>query len=141
MTETVSNSWARVEQRREASRGPFEKLCINFLGLDRYGRTNGRELPVFGRLRDALAALDEFRRAHNQDGLHAYEEVELSVRVVADELANQIQHATGPEHDPATIAWVLAGMRCPSQPFCTGCRSCFTITSPNRPIAGEVGAQ
>jgi hypothetical protein len=52
----------------------------------------------------------------------------------ADQFARDIEsaaHEAG--QDPATIAWVVAGLRCPDKPFCTGCRSCFTITAPLRP--------
>ncbi len=38
------------------------------------------------------------------------------------------------------VTWVLAGMRCPKRPFCTGCQGCFTITAPNRATAGQIGA-
>jgi hypothetical protein len=124
--------WARVDARRAKADGPFQQLCSGFLHLS--GWSTGRTAK---RLDKALWALREFRDAHGQERNMGSGELILAVRVVADELAGQIQEAAGdPVHgaDPATIAWVLAGMRCPSKPFCTGCTACFTITAPNRII-------
>ena len=82
------------------------------------------------RLYDAQMAYMEWRHAHGSrvesDHLRA-----LAVRVSAEAFAEQIAAASG-DYDDRTIRWVLAGLRCPSQPFCTGCDACQTITSPER---------
>lgn len=130
----MATDWDAIERRREETRGPFEELSRPYLHLT--GWSTGRTAK---RLEKALRALREYRWAHNQEPTMGSGDLILGVRVVADELAAQIQEKAGPEQDPATIAWVLAGMRCPSRPFCTGCSSCFTITAPNRPIDGQVG--
>lgn len=121
----------REEERTEA---PFRELVVSFLGVSRYTGTTfvPKRLPIFERLDKALQALREFRRARNQGFGGPDEEVGLAVAVVADELAAQIAAKAGPEYDHATVAWVLAGLRCPRQPFCTGCPACFTVTSPLR---------
>ena len=128
--------WDAIDRRRQEATGPFEKLCRGFLHLRGWG--TGRTAK---RLKDATWALRNYRDAYGQDRNMGDGELMLAVRVVADELAGQIQEAAGPDQDPTTIAWVLAGMRCPDQPFCTGCPACFTITAPNRLIPGQVGAQ
>jgi hypothetical protein len=131
--------WAEIERRREAAEGPFRELCSGFLQLvPGRGAAGVRTLR---RLSRALAALTEYRDAHNQARNLGGGELILGVRVVADELAAQIQEAAGPGQDPTTISWVLAGLRCPSQPFCAGCTTCFTVTAPTRPITGQVGVR
>jgi hypothetical protein len=91
----------------------------------------GHGLPAFERVRQATWDVQAYRQAHNQrDGDN--ELAALAVRVTADTLANQIQAAAGPAHDPATVRWVRAGLRCPSQPFCSGCPVCQTVTAPDR---------
>lgn len=121
--EWVTKQNARIER----ARGPFD-------GIARYLRLAewGTGVPVGRRLRAAFAALHEWRDANNQRRVPS-DDITLAVRIVADQLAAEIEGAAGPEHDRDTVAWVLAGMRCPLRPFCTGCRACFTITSPNRP--------
>lgn len=121
-------AWLTKQRARiERARGPFEAIR-DYMGLADWGRG----APVGRRLHDALAALREWRNANNQNHSPS-DDLMLSVRIVADQLASEIEGAAGPEHDRATVAWVLAGMRCPLRPFCTGCRACFTITSPHRP--------
>lgn len=121
----------REEERTEV---PFRELVVPFLGVSRYTGTTflPKRLPIFERLDKALTALREFRRARNQGFGGPDEEIGLAVAVVADELAVQIAASAGPEHDHTTVAWVLAGLRCPRRPFCGGCRACFTVTSPLR---------
>ncbi len=122
---------AERKKRIEAARGPFERIRP-YLGLDRgdvWGRRRGA--PVARKLEDALRALREWRYA-NQQREHDNDEVNLSIRVVAEAMAVEIGEAAGPAQDRATIAWVVAGLRCPSRPFCTGCDSCFTIDAPHR---------
>jgi hypothetical protein len=127
-----------VKQRAEQARteGPWNELVVRFLGVHRHTGTPGRSrvktVPVFDRLDKALRAMREFRAARSQGGGRDDEEISLAVGVVADELAGQIAAAATTGQDPATIAWVLAGLRCPRQPFCTGCPSCFTVTAPLR---------
>lgn len=129
----MTDFFDRQDKRRAAAEGPFQKLCMGFLHLA--GWSTGR---TASRLDQAMRALREYRDAHGQGRNMGHGETILAVRVVADELAAQIQEAaSGGGQDEATIAWVLAGLRCPDQPFCTGCRSC--VTAPNRPIDGAVG--
>lgn len=117
----------RRPERKAQVEGPFNDLAP-FLHLANYGLRN----PVFLRLRDALATLREWRWASQTRG-GDYEEVILAVRVVSDALARQIEAGFPVQDD--TIRWVLAGLRCPAQPFCTGCTACQTITAPLRPNA------
>lgn len=98
-----------------------------YLHLDSY-RT-----PAFLRCVEATRAVRDFRHANGSRGADG-EDTNIAVRVAADTFANQIQSAAGPEHDPATIAWVVAGLRCKQTPFCTGCAACQTITCPTRPL-------
>lgn len=134
MRDDFERQMAERKRWQERTEGPWRELCERFLGLSARSRT-------FRRLEQARWAYREYRDAHQQDREMGGYELHLAVRVVADELARQIQEAAADRLlDPATIAWVLAGMRCPSQPFCTGCSACFTITAPNRPIPGQTGS-
>lgn len=120
--------WAEIEQRRAKATEPFKQLCAPFLGV-------AVDTPVARRLRDAQWAHQEYRDAHGQDRNMGGYDLSLGVRVVADQLARDIEDAAATAgQDPATIAWVLAGLRCPRRPFCTGCGACFTVTSPLRPM-------
>jgi hypothetical protein len=114
----------RREERRQATRGPFERWRP-YLGVEH------RSSPA-RRLRDARWAVTQWRLAHSQRQ-ESDDEVALGVRVTAEAFADQIQAAAGPEQDAATVAWVIAGLRCRWQPFCTGCPACQTVTAPLRP--------
>lgn len=124
----------KQNDRIEKARGPFEDLALGRLGLDlgSWDR-RGRARRLHDKVAAALSALREWRRANNQQGRPA-DEVNLAIRTTAEELAVQLaESADGrPDLDPATIAWVLAGLRCPAAPFCEGCNACFTVTAPNR---------
>lgn len=100
-----------------------------YLSLGDYGIG----LPAFERLKQALRDVREFRYASNYRG-GDYETEQLAVRVVSDALAGQIQASASDNQDADTIAWVIAGLRCKRRPFCQGCRSCQTVTSPLRPV-------
>lgn len=116
-----------VERRAriERARGPFDELCaVGMVNVD-------HRAPVLDRVRRALGALREWRRANNQDERYD-EEAALAVRTVAESMASEIHAAAGGGQDPATIAWVVAGLRCPRRPFCPGCAACFTIDAPHR---------
>ncbi len=133
---TMSDFDARLAERDrkiEAARGPFEAVR-RFFSLDRgdvWGRRPASE--AFSRLVKATSAVRQWRYVNNQQ-LQTDELEALAVRVCADQFARDIEDAaSGGPHDSATIAWVLAGLRCPRRPFCRGCRACFTITSPLRP--------
>lgn len=118
---------ARIEQ----ARGPFDKLVLGRLGLDtRYGTRTRR---LYDKVKDALWALQEWRQANNQQERRE-DVVNLAIRITAEELAAQLAESAGgrPDLDAATIAWVLAGLRCSATPFCEGCNACFTVTAPNR---------
>jgi hypothetical protein len=116
------------DRKREAALKRFDQWS-GYLHLAGWGHG----LPAFKRLQEALYAVRDWRYISNTR-TGSDEEIALAVRVVADTLANQIQ-AAATDQDQATIAWVVAGLRCPSQPFCTGCTSCQTVTSPLRPAA------
>ncbi len=119
------------KQRIENARGPFKALCSGWMSVDNGGVFDGRRLPVFTRLEKALFALREWRNA-NQQRHEWREEVALAVRVVTDSMASEIAAAAGEQQDAATVAWVVAGLRCPARPFCRGCDACFTIDAPHR---------
>ncbi len=122
---------AEKKQRIEAARPAFEALPM-WLTLN-YGSVFGKRFPtsVMAKLDKALRVLREWRYA-NQQSERPDDVVALAIRVVADAMATEIRDAAGDGQDPATIAWVVAGLRCPRQPFCRGCDSCFTIDAPHR---------
>ncbi len=111
--------------------GPFRAIQ-RFLDLDVV-----RPPTALTRVKEAVSALVAYRRARNQPMFGDYEHT-VVVRVCADQFAIEMADAAGerPDLDQYTIAWVLAGLRCPRRPFCRGCRACFTITAPLRD-AGE----
>lgn len=124
---------AERERRIEAARGPFDAVR-KFLHI-RIPSWSSRERPadVYKRLVDGFSAVREWRYANNQQ-MQSQELEILAIRICADQFAREIEaaaHDAG--QDPATIAWVVAGLRCSDKPFCIGCRSCFTITAPLRP--------
>lgn len=124
--------WIKEKQERiEKARGPFERLCMPMMGVDNGGVWDGNRLPVFERVKAALWALREWRQVNNQQQ-RSEDEAALAVRVVADSMASEIQGAASGEQDAATIAWVVAGLRCPRRPFCRGCDSCFSVDAPHR---------
>ncbi len=129
----VDRRLSERDRRIEAARGPFE-AARQFLHLH-IPSWDSRERPasVYRRVVDAVSAVREWRYANNQRE-QDHEMERLAIRISADQFARDIEaaaHDAG--QDPATIAWVAAGLRCPDKPFCTGCRSCFTITAPLRP--------
>lgn len=99
--------------------------------VDQGGVWDHRPLPVYRRLEEALQAMRSHRRLNNQADRQE-DEVSLGVRIVADSMASEISAAAGEGQDSATIAWVVAGLRCPSRPFCRGCDACFTVDAPHR---------
>jgi hypothetical protein len=101
----------------------------DYLGLGR----SGYACEAFNRAEKAVWALQAWRDAAGQRR-DPHEALELTVRVVADVLAGQIEAAAPADLDSATVRWVVAGLRCTSQPFCTGCTMCATVTSPQRPM-------
>lgn len=118
-----------IAQRRarQDAAGPGFERWSRFLGL----RAWGFDVEAFERVRRAIRDVTEYRRAHNQRGAD-YEDEIFAVRVCADTFASQIEAAAG-DRDADTISWVVAGLRCPQAPFCTGCPACQTVTSPARP--------
>lgn len=117
----------RQEREKASATVEFEKWrwALSLAGW-------GYRLPAFRAIQEALQAIGEQRRTSGYRGLD-YETETVAVRVLGRHFANEVQAAATDEHDPATIAWVIAGLRCPAQPFCTGCSSCFTIAAPIRP--------
>lgn len=118
--------WQRMVERHPKECAGFDKWR-DFLHLREFGWA----VPAFKRLQKATLDLREFRRVFSQRG-GDYEELTLAVRLVADTFASEIGAAADENQDAATVAWVVAGLRCPMRPFCTGCQTCQTITSPNR---------
>lgn len=134
--------FAEKRKKIEEARGPFEEVRP-FLHL-RLPEGLSRERPshVFRRVTAATRAVRQWRYVNSQRMQDNEIEI-VAIRISADQFARDIEDAAaqpGASLDPATIAWVLAGLRCPDKPFCTGCTSCFTITAPNRSIPGQVGA-
>lgn len=124
----------KQKARIEAARIPFNDLVLDRLGLDLGSwDSRGPARRLFNKVDRALSALREWRRANNQQE-SPQDAVVLAIRVTAAEIATQLDESAAgrPDLDPATIAWVLAGLRCPAAPFCEGCNACFTITAPNR---------
>lgn len=131
-SEEFDRQRAERQQRIEKARGPFEAIR-RYMHVARFtgGKWSTDELPVFRRLHDALNALSEWRMA-NQQRNEYQDEIALSIRIVADSMASEIAAAAGADQDPQTIAWVVAGLRCPLRPFCRGCDACFAIDAPHR---------
>jgi hypothetical protein len=118
------------DERIEKARGPFKALPA--WRIDFGDPWSNRKAPaVVTKLRDALFALREWRRANNQQERDD-DEVSLAITIVAGTMAGEIAAAATSQQDSATIAWVVAGLRCPRRPFCTGCESCFTVDAPHR---------
>lgn len=126
---STGRDWDRWEQRRAAALAEFEPWR-RFLGLANWGRG----VSLFSRVQSAMWAVREWRSVGNQPA-DFDEQARVAIRVAADTLASQIEAAATATQDPSTVAWVAAGLRCPDQPFCTGCRSCQTVTAPLRPCA------
>ena len=134
MTATETPRWIVERDRRiEAARGPFEAVQ-RFLRLTIPRWDSGRRpATAYDRLVKAMRAVREWRSVNNQQ-MQDNELERLAVLVCADQFATEIEDAAHDAgQDPATIAWVVAGLRCTARPFCTGCRTCFTVTSPLRP--------
>lgn len=138
---TVVDWIKEKEERIEAARGAFQTLPM-WLTLN-YGSVLSQRFPtsVMAKLDKALHALREWRSA-NQQSQRTDDEVALAIRIVTDAMATEIRDAAGERQDPTTIAWVVAGLRCPRQPFCRGCDSCFTVDAPHRfdvafPVTGS----
>jgi hypothetical protein len=129
---------AERQERIEKARGPFQDLFrFAHLNIPSWS-SGGRPVRAFERVRAGFMAVREWRNA-NQQNMQTDELEMLAVRLCADQFAREIEDtASGAGQDPATIAWVVAGLRCPSRPFCTGCSRCFTITSPHRPNEGSL---
>jgi hypothetical protein len=119
------------QQKKDKALEEFSRLCSGWMDVDQGGVWDQRPLPVYRRLREALRALRSHRRLNNQQEREE-DEVSLGVRIVADAMAGEISAAAGEGQDPNTIAWVVAGLRCPRRPFCLGCDACFTVDSPHR---------
>jgi hypothetical protein len=130
---------AERDQKIEKARGPFDAVRP-FMWLHRRNWLrpgSPSEAPVLARVIKAVAAVRQWRYVNNQQ-MQTDEMEVIAVRVAADQFAADILNAAHDAgQDPTTIAWVVAGLRCPARPFCTGCRSCFTITSPLRPTGEE----
>lgn len=127
----MADRLAEKEKRVAAARAAFDALPM-WLTIN-YGSVLGRRhhTSVLNKLTEAFSALREWRWANNQSN-RSEDEVALAIRIVCDAMATEIRDAAGEREDPSTIAWVVAGLSCPRQPFCRGCESCFTIDAPHR---------
>lgn len=96
-----------------------------FMGLHHRAEVRDRVRKAAGALLDHQQTSQTL--SFNIDGI-----ADLCARVTADTLASQIEAAAGDEQDYNTIKWVVAGLRCQAQPFCTGCQACQTVTAPTR---------
>lgn len=125
-------SWlVRKRERIERARGPFDAI-MRFLTLDRGDWRSLAGAAVALRVDRATDAVREWRHVNDQ-ALQDREIETVAIRVAADQFAREIEQAAAATgQDRATIAWVVAGLRCPLRPFCTGCQTCFTVTSPHR---------
>lgn len=127
----------RMEHREEEiqkAQGPFDAIRQFFhLEIPAAWGSSRRPARAYERVVKAFSAVRQWRYVNNQK-MQTNELERLAVRICADQFAREIEDAAhGAGQDPATIAWVTAGLRCPARPFCTGCRHCFTITAPLRP--------
>lgn len=120
----------REEARRAAVKVEFDRW-YQFLGGLRLGGLGYRGCEIYERVIKATKAIREYRYVMNQPVQDNELEV-LAIRITADAFASQIAAAADRSKDPDTVAWVVAGLRCTAQPFCTGCASCQTVTSPHR---------
>lgn len=94
----------------------------------------GEGVPAFRAARQAQWDIQSFRRANNYQG-RDYEDLHVALNVARETWAGEIQEACqgDPDLDPHTVAVIVAGLRCPSRPYCTGCPACQTVTAPTRP--------
>lgn len=103
------------------------------------GRLRSRDVPAFKRALDAQWDIREHRQVHNLPG-GGYEQLHVALNVARETWATQIEAACQgqPDLDRHTVAVIVAGLRCPSRPYCTGCPACQTVTAPARPNAEVV---
>lgn len=94
----------------------------------------GEGVPAFRKAREAQWDIRSQRRARNVAG-RDYEDLHIALNVARETWASEIEQACQgqPDLDPHTVAVIVAGLRCPARPYCTGCPSCQTITAPTRP--------
>lgn len=132
MFDDFDRRMAEKERKIEAARGPFDALREFFrLEIPDWSSPR-RPARAYERLVEAFSAVREWRYVNSQQ-MQTNELEKIAVRICADQFAREIADAAHDAgQDPATIAWVVAGLRCPRRPFCTGCDSCFTVASPHR---------
>jgi hypothetical protein len=120
-----------IELRNDDERKAYPQFqqIMPLLGLAK----SGYGCEAYRRAERARFALSGWRRAAGQRQDYG-EELALTVRVAAATFADQIEAAAPARMDDEAIRWVLAGLRCPAQPFCAGCTACQTVTSPHRPL-------
>jgi len=122
--EEAVNDFERAMRRREEAEQRV-KPWLRFLGLHHSSLLRKR-------VREAAGARLDHQQTSQTLSFDMYEIAELCARVTADTLASQIEAAADGEQDFYTIRWVVAGLRCPAKPFCTGCIACQTVTAPTR---------
>lgn len=124
------------EERRRVR---VEKADAGFARFRRYlGRLSLWDVPAFVTAVRASDAIREYRDAHGQqrdDHLDIVVAVNAAARTWAREI--QASAAGDPLMDPVTVATIVAGLLCPSRPYCTGCPSCQTVTAPHRPCTSR----
>ena len=123
------------EERRQRER--IEEADARFGEFRRYlGQMSNWHVPAFRKAVGASGAIREYRNAHNQLR-DDYLEERVTMHVVRQVWADEIEAAASgdPLMDKATVAVIVAGLRCPRRPYCTGCVACQTVTAPHRPCA------
>lgn len=137
----MSSDWGDIE-REIAERKCEEEAALP--GFDRWRKFLhlagfGWDVTAFKRLVKAREEIDRFRRANRTYDYGGYEREIVAIRVAADTFANQIEAEGFADHDPVTLRWVIAGLRCPQRPFCAGCDSCQSVIAPERAASVESG--
>lgn len=124
--------WER-RQREERKAKADERFQRSRRWLGRL-RGYGQDVPAFKRALEAQWDIREHRQSHNLRG-GDHEELHIALNVARETWAMEIQEACQgqPDLDPHTVAVIVAGLRCPARPYCTGCPSCQTVTAPTRP--------
>lgn len=126
--------WEKIRRERDEADARLRPY-LHFLSLGDSGFYS--RIPLVRRIADATAAYSNQRQRSQSLQFRPHELALFAARVTADTLASEILAAAGPDQDDATLRWVAAGLRCSHRPFCTGCASCQTVTSPNRPTGDE----
>jgi hypothetical protein len=121
--------WDKIRRGRNEADARLRPY-LDFLSLGQSGYYH--QVPLARRVADATDAYSDQRNRSQSLQFRAHELALFIARLTADTLAGEILAAAGPDQDDATLRWIAAGLRCRYRPFCTGCESCHTVTSPGR---------